>query len=534
MKFLPEITDSHMSKGSLSTKNMVAAKPKSKVVSCSTPELQADSPSRDSDSVCDSEAASPIPFLCTQDGAEGETDVVWNYYTPKAEHTATSRIKNSTPLTRKRKASKPKLINRPMPKRKLVHKVSHKKTELFQELVELNQNLDELISKKKTNEVEDKHSGSEEDLFSDLSGQSPKSCFKTNSRCLRKNLLSSKFAKPEVDTALESDDSMNECLIKASQVIEENILKTTPAKKSRFEPNRSRGHKKSVNFEMDQDSMDAILNSIKLESPLVTRTKKSDSPCLNNDSFDNLVGNLNDSALDRLTQAPVKDNKSKLNNSKGMDWLVDDIVLHEDSMAKSFFGRHNSMPESPSVSHNKPSTSGMVITRYSSMPYDKNTELSDSPIRCTPDEIKRKHQQAREKLLAKRQLPFTTSQLSQVATKLQPVSQQKRTPISQMATQPQPALEQKKTQFQPRVASTAKITSNLQNSVTSSVIKIPPKVTNNVPSSLNKTNNAPNLSIQQNSNIQSLVNDKSKDLKVLIEKKRQEALMKLRRRQPQK
>lgn len=52
-------------------------------------------------------------------------------------------------LSLERKASKPKLINRPAPKRKLVHKVSHKKAELFQELVELNQNLDELINKKK-------------------------------------------------------------------------------------------------------------------------------------------------------------------------------------------------------------------------------------------------------------------------------------------------------------------------------------------------------------------------------------------------
>lgn len=104
-----------------------------------------------------------------------------------------------------------------------------------------------------------------------------------------------------------------------------------------------------------------------------------------------------------------------------------------------------------------------------------------------------------------------------------------------MATQPQSAnLEQKKTIFQPKVASTAKITPFLPSSVTSSVVKIPPKLTNNVPSSLPKTNSAPNVSFKQNTNIESLVKDKSKDLKLLIEKKRQEALMKLRRRQPQK
>ncbi|XP_061721553.1 metabotropic glutamate receptor-like protein P [Cydia pomonella] len=547
-----------MSKRSLSTGTMVATKHKNKVVPCSTPEHQADSPSRDSDSVCDSEAASPVPFLCTQDGAEGETDVVWNYYTPKAEQTAVSRIKNSTPVSRKaRKISKPKLIDRPTPKRKLVSKVSHKKTALFQELMELNQNVHELISKKRSSEViDEKQSGSEEDIFSDSSGQSPKSCFKS-SRCLRKNLLSSKFAKPDTEPALESDDSMNECLIKASQVIEENILKVTPPKKPRYEPNKSKNIKSSINFQMDQDSMDAILNSIKLDSPLLTHTKNAEPPSLNNDSFDNIVGNLNDSTLDRLTQAP--NSKSKLNNSKSTSWMIDDIVLHDDSMSKSFFGRHNSMPESPSVD-NKPSTSGMVITRYSSMPYgnaEKRTEPSDSPMRCTQDEIKRKHQLAREKLLAKRLLPFT-SQSSQVH---------------------QPP-EIKKKQFQPKFASTINkgpsSTDNVANSVNkvssstnnvaNTVNKVPnstnniantvnkgPNSTNNVTKTVNKgpnstsnvasTNNkippkdnsylnqASSMNFQQN-NV--MISDKSKDIKLLIEKKRQEALMKLRRRQPQK
>ncbi|XP_063539194.1 uncharacterized protein LOC134748348 isoform X2 [Cydia strobilella] len=551
-----------MSKRSLSTGTMVATKHKNKAP-CSTPPPQADSPSRDSDSVCDSEAASPVPFLCTQDGAEGETDVVWNYYTPKAEQTAVSRIKNSTPLSRKaRKISKTKLIDRPTAKRKVVSKVSHKNTALFQELMELNQNVHELITKKRSSEViDEKQSGGEEDIFSDSSGQSPKSCFKS-SRCLRKNLLSSKFAKPDTELALESDDSMNECLIKASQVIEENILKVTPPKKPRYEP-KSKNIKSSINFQMDQDSMDAILNSIKLDSPLLTRTKKAESPCLNNDSFDNLVGNLNDSTLDRLTQAP--NSKSKLNSSKSTSWMIDDIVLHDDSMSKSFFGRHNTMPESPSVD-NKPSTSGMVITRYSSMPHgntEKSTDPSDSPIRCTQDEIKRKHQLAREKLLAKRLLPFT-SQSSQV---------------------PQPT-ETKKKQFQPKFASTVNKVPNSTNNVGNAVNKVlnftnnvantvnkVPNITNNVVNTVNKvpniTNNVTitvnkvpsftsnitsktatastnnkippkdNSSLNQASSMNfqqynAMISDKSKDIKLLIEKKRQEALMKLRRRQPQK
>ncbi|CAH2045804.1 unnamed protein product, partial [Iphiclides podalirius] len=182
---------------------MVAFKNKNKVL-CSTPEHRIESPSRDSDSLYDSDAASPVPFLCTQDGTEGETDVVWNHYTPKSDTTKT-RSKNTTPLSRRSK------------------------------------------------------------------------------------------------------------------------------------------------------------------------------------------------------------------------------------------NRHNSMPESPSIDNfNKPSTSGMVFGRYNSMPINKDDqkEPGDSPIRCTPEEIKKKHQLAREKLLAKRQLPFTTSQSTNLSSQLS-----------------QPAVETKKPKFQPKVAS---------------------------------------------------------------------------------
>lgn len=117
-----------------------------------------------------------------------------------------------------------------------------------------------------------------------------------------------------------------------------------------------------------------------------------------------------------------------------------------------------------------------------------------SPTRCTQEEIKRKHQQAREKLLAKRVLPFTSTQQS---THVQPT--QLSHPVSQTV---------KKT-FQPKVASSVQKLDNLKKS---------PMPNNNVNS---------NLTSQQSAN-------GSTDIKLLIEKKRQEALMKLRRRQPQK
>lgn len=344
------------------------------MVQCSTPERRPESPA--SDSLCDSDAASPVPFLCTQDGAEGETDVIWNFYTPNSKNVASSRQKNSTPVSRKaRKSIKPKVTEKIIPKRRALL-ATQQKTELFQNLLELNQNLHELIAKKSKNVVsETQQSGSEEDIFNNSGECSPKSGLRTNSRCLRRNVLSSKFGKTETDTALESDDSMNECLIKASQIVEEKILnEPTPAKRTCYDNNTKTTMrlKPGLNFNMDQDSMDAILNSIKLESPVVSKAKKYESPKLNNDSFDSLFGNLNDSALERLTQIPLK--LPQQNVSKDTSWTVQDIVVHDGSpSSKSFFGRHNSMPESPTVSNvNKPSTSGMAFGRYNSMPYENN------------------------------------------------------------------------------------------------------------------------------------------------------------------
>ncbi|KAJ8724069.1 hypothetical protein PYW07_008049 [Mythimna separata] len=517
------------SKDKRSSNEMVATKNKSKVISCSTPEHRSESPSRDSDSICDSEAASPVPFYCTQDGAEGETDVVWNFYTPKSEHAAKSRIKNSTPVSRKSKRTvKPKIIEKQPPKRRALKQTSHKKTELFQELIELNQNLVELMAKKPQNTCTEKvNSGSEDDFMTESPEFSPKGRVRSNSRCLRRNVLSSNFVKPDPEAALESDDSMNECLIKASQVVEENILNEAPPPVKRPCYDMSSMKKKITtpnlhsNFKMDQDSMDAILNSIKLDSPIINNVKKCSSPQLNNDSFDSLVGNLNDSALDRLTQMPVKMDTSRRKNNlispkDGNNWTIKELVVNESSpSSKSIFSRHNSMPVSPSVINtNKPSTSGMVFGRYNSMPFGKDAEdttaLGDSPIRCTPEEIKKKHQLAREKLLAKRQLPFTSTQKTQSLPNTQ-ISQQLLPKINEVAAVPRKlpeTLPPKK--FQPKVPSNV---ANVQNQ---------PKIATSV---LNIQN--PSQSFQQKTN------NAAVDLKSIIEKKRQEALMKLRRRQIQ-
>ncbi|KAM3962488.1 uncharacterized protein ACR2FA_003391 [Aphomia sociella] len=485
-----------MSKKVNSMKMVATAKSKSKVITCSTPE-HGDSPSRDSDSLCDSEAGSPVPFLCTQDGAEGETDVVWNFYTPKSQ---SSRLKNSTPLSRKtKKPSKHKLIEKQLPKRKTV-KPSQKRTELFQDLIELNQNLQELVEKKSKSSCtpEVKLPENNEDVFNEsleTPRDSPKSGLKTNSRCLRRNVLSSKFSKPEPDTALESDDSMNECLLKASQVVEENLMKYEPtaAKRVCYEKNKKdvKSFKPDFSFKINEDSMDAILNSIKLESPAVNKMKKCSSPHINNDSFDTLVGNLNESALEQLTQMPVVSNK-KNNVPKEDERKIKELV-HDESPTSKLFGRHSSMPVSPSIADlNKPSTSSTAIARFNSMPYNNNGNEApgDSPIKCSPDEIERKRLQAREKLFAKRLLPFTLTQRNSP-----PATQQTAIPTQQTIIPTQKTVT-KSNKFQLKIPSSAKTT---------------------LPINVNNINED---------------TSKSTDLKLIIEKKRQEALMKLRRRQP--
>ncbi|CAH2094370.1 unnamed protein product [Euphydryas editha] len=463
----------------------MVTKSRNKALSCSTPEhhpifvdrSSLDSPSRDSDS----DAASPVPFLCTQDGAEGETDVVWNFYTPKSGATK-SNAKNTTPVSRRvRKSERLKNIEKQEPKRRIV-KPLLKRTEFFQELIELNHDLHEFVEKNTTKKVEKPQS--EDDIFSDGSDSSPRSGLKSKNGCLRKNVLSSKILKTESESGLESDDSMNEYLLKASQAVEEKILNCKPV-----EAKRScialvdKSLKPSLHVSINQDSMDAILNNIKIDSPSIGKVKRCHTPKLNNDSFDNLLGNLNDSTLESLSQFPVQINPIKETYDKKdiSQSTKDPKVKYESPSSKTIFGRHSSMPESPSINNsNKPSTSGMAFNRYSSMPFNKIPE--DSPIRCTPEEIRIKHQQAREKLLAKRALPFTHAQQ---------INQTK-------PTQPPQKFIPKKPVVQPKV----------------------PIVTYNVDYKKN-TESINKITTDQN-------------IKQLIEKKRQEALMKLRRKHSQK
>lgn len=496
----------------------MGAKDKNLRLICSTPEQNNNSPSRDSDSLYDSDATSPVPFLCTQDGADGETDVVWNFYTPKADRNKI-HDKNATPIGRKAKRiQRPKLIDKHISKRRALRS-TQKRTELFNDLIELNENLSELIKKNPKESGVKTHSGSEEDLFSDSSDYSPKSGRKTKHNCLRKNVLSSKFTKPENENVIESDDSMNECLIKASQIVEDIAFddEVTP-------PKVNPAKRKYVDVKTNYNSMDTLLGNVKLGSPIVNKVKKSEMPCINNDSFDNLVENLNDSVFEQLTQMPVKMDET---NKTGSSWKVKEVIVHNASPKSLSFIRHSTMPESPSLNVNKPSTSGMVFGRYNTMPTEKNISSGESdcsPIKCTQEEIERKHRLAREKLLAKRLLPFTSMQ-----TKQQSQSQKN----LKINSHSEPNF----------IYQSAKMLPNTKNNVGRSVETNPIKSqeVNNLPTEKLNENVLLKQNITKfqpkfpsnNANKVDTVTNKSNDLKELLERKRLEALMKLRKRQQQ-
>lgn len=151
-----------------------------------------------------------MPFICTQDGIEGERDVVWNFNTPTSK-SSRSHIRNVTPVSRRvKEIIKSKVIEKVAPKRRMV-KASQKKSEFLQDLITLNQNLFDILPKKP---LKFEKPQSEEDIFSDTSDSSPRSTVRNKNRCLRKNVLSSKFVNSETDngTGLE-EPCLLECWV---------------------------------------------------------------------------------------------------------------------------------------------------------------------------------------------------------------------------------------------------------------------------------------------------------------------------------
>lgn len=222
----------------------------------------------------------------------------------------------------------------------------------------------------------------------------------TSSLPLKKNVFD-KVSKCDNEGALESDDSMNEFLLKASQMVEEEHLHNMNA--NNCDKNTFRKNTLSLTFKNTQVTM-------------------LGSPKISNDSFENLIGNMNDSEIEFLTQAPPADNIVKkklgispktsrhmrnsprlasakkntfnfvknsigkvtnigggtcwieeagdsiLNNISNVSNLMSNSLLNE---SRSKFGRHKSMPESPTAPQTKKLKSNggsSTFSRHSTMP----------------------------------------------------------------------------------------------------------------------------------------------------------------------
>ncbi|CAG9565319.1 unnamed protein product [Danaus chrysippus] len=453
----------HMNNKKLSSLDM-RTNTKTKV--CSTPERRVDSPTIDTDSICDSETASPIPFLCTQDDA----DVVYNFYTPKSQ-SEKAQFKGTTPVSKKVRKPVRLQVEKRLPKRKII-KPSNQRNKWLQDLRELNQNVHELVNKSSKDSVEKPQS--EEDIFSDTSDSSPRTGIGSKKRCLRKNVLSFKLTKAEPESGLDSDDSVNDYLIQVSQAVEEKFNGEPKVITEESYDTFGDISFNQTDNDFNTDSVHVLQRNNNLESSNIEKTKKRESTIYNNESFDSLLGNLNDSVFDNLTQIPI----NGVTKTKGPV-----LEMKNDTSLNKSFVRHNSMPVSPSVANNRPSTSGMSLGRFKSMPFNQSSEnmLDGCSIKYTQDEIKKKHQQAREKLLAKGMLPL---------------------------------LSQKQTsQMLPAQKDQAK--NNIHNKSDNKQTKV-----------TDKNKNVMNNNSSSESNLKP-------DIKTLIEKKRQEALMKLRKRQAQ-
>lgn len=296
--------------------------------------------------------------MCTQDDA----DVVYNFSTPKSQ-TAKAQFKGTTPVSKKVRKPVRLQVKKRLPKRKII-KLSNQGKKWLQDLRELNQNVHELVNKSSKDSVEKPQS--EEDMFSDTSDSSPRAGMGIKKGYLRKNVLSFKLTKAEPETGLDSDDSVNEYLIQVSQAVEEKFnTETKEIGEQSFDTFDNISFKQTTENDFNPDSMQVVQRNNHLGSSNIQNMKKSESSIYHNESFDSLLGNLNDSVFDNLTQIPV----NGVTKTKGPVLEIKNETCHNKS-----FVRHNSMPVSPSVANNRPSTSGMSLGRFKSMPFNQSSD----------------------------------------------------------------------------------------------------------------------------------------------------------------
>lgn len=368
-------------------------------------------------------APSPIPFICTQDGQQGDIDVVWNYYSPKSKK---HKTESETPIRKKRRklaitdfSPIPKF---PLRKRTLNEKLKRQEflKNLEEELTLFNKNVQKLISSKAAEKIKPSLDfpalNNEENIFEnslcdDVLPDVPTS--------IKKNLCEQVLQR-ESDSLIESDDSINEYLLKASQAIEEKIIEPKPSLTN---------HKKITK---------------KRESRL--GQEKSSPPLMCNDSFDNIISMMNEKDIEMISSQANKINPQNvvlLKSAHTGNALRSDNTAFKNisnnfntstDTPKNKFTRYNSMPMAQNNDNIQKSSATLI--RHKTMPFHK----SESPKKvddrkfhlffycfsncmytyylvldlyyvfivdvsrqgCSQEEIRRKREAAREKLLAKK------------------------------------------------------------------------------------------------------------------------------------
>ncbi|XP_077289021.1 uncharacterized protein LOC143913226 [Arctopsyche grandis] len=397
----------------------IASTPISNRPGQSPPLFEDDSPSHNS--------PSPIPFLSTQDGSHGENDVIWDYYSPASR----KETSNNTPLRKRRVPiyydHSP--ISRISSKKKFLRHGNIKKDffeGLKDELVTINKHVQELISSDSNTNSEKgdgdvdialtpvrKDSDRKDSIPDDSILNAILECNQT-AEVKYKNMqpfkahITDKISKCN-NEAIESDDSMNEYLLKASQMVEDEFQNSEVTK-----------------------------SKVGCQNQCLIRLEHTN---LKNDSFDNLICGINDSYIDILSQACNNIDKNKFVNENQNKFKQENMctiqkeesencnVKHYDRVSKtsedtfnlsslltnsilndskSKFSRHNSMPVSPSMKCNQNLNNNRKSTfsRHKSMPTENQTTNyngvdGSQNISCTPEEIRKKHQAAKEKLLSK-------------------------------------------------------------------------------------------------------------------------------------
>lgn len=337
---------------------------------------------------------SPIPFHCTQDGSRGENCVIWDYDSPSSKRPV---VKVADPPLRQRNG-------RVCVDYSPVSRISSKKKQLRLNLVQknfldaLNEELTALkqaqqLSNSKTQNRSDESNDNinirecsrlsmndEDSKALENAVQSNIAKLKDAVQYLSNDVHMDKAALELNDPLSESDNFMNELLIEASQKVEEKVLA-------------------DVNMIMNLDENRPDLKNI--ENRVEKQTKVNVENVISNDTFDNLLMDINDTFTDNkninidktikpeivesLDSFQIKNitNISKIfnngnntiiaNNNLDNSHFPNNNVLNE---SRSKLSRHSSMPMTSNSKKGQKNNNngGLQLSRHNSMPSNNECE----------------------------------------------------------------------------------------------------------------------------------------------------------------